>query len=188
MLRILMSNTSETNFSWKLADIFHTLTALDADEYLQTEGYFANSIDELAKAIYKGEIRTLTYIEDETHDHRFMADEEDHYHYQFFLPADKVTVIKPNYRACNSLTEVASVLGCPETSVVLPVGLAINVRHKITGKTYKLLVLGSTPDSLILPLYGAVSFKGLFEMFELVKANDTYPFGVPYYNTTKEAA
>jgi len=93
-------------FSYNIKDIFHSINAFDADEYLQTEGYFASTMDELAKAIYEGEKRVLTEIEDTSYEQRFMSDEEDHYHYQFFLPVSKVNVIKPTYRPFTAFPEL----------------------------------------------------------------------------------
>lgn len=172
-----MSKISENNYSWKIDDIFHSINAFNADEYLQTEGYFANTIEDLAKAIYKGEKRVLTEIEDESYEHRFMADEEDHYHYQFFLPVSKVNVIKPTYRPFQSIVEFCSAMRLPES--IGPIGLILTLRHKESKETYRIQVAGFSQEKLVIPVFGCLSFHNLFKNWELMHNSTEFtPFGV----------
>lgn len=164
-------------FSYNIKDIFHSINAFDADEYLQTEGYFANTMDGLARAINEGEKRVLTEIEDETYEHRFMSDEEDHYHYQFFLPVSKVNVIKPTYRPFQSIVEFCSFMGIQEGKS--PIGLILTIRHKESKETYSIQVAGFSQKKLVIPVFGCLSFFNLFKNWELMHNSTEFtPFGV----------
>lgn len=171
-----MSDIPKKNYPFKTEDVFHTLNANEAEDYIQTAGYFGSSLELLTKAIFGKEKHILTCVEDETYGHRFMSDEEDHYHYQFFLPEDKVVELK-EYRPFQSIVEFCSAMCLPES--IGPIGLILTLRHKESQETYRIQVAGFSQKKLVIPVFGCLSFFNLFKNWELMHNSTEFtPFGV----------
>ncbi len=171
---------------FKVEDIFHSLNANEAEDYIQTAGYFGSSLELLTKAIVGKEKHILTCVEDETHEHRFMSDEEDHYHYQFFLPEDKVLELKKEYRPFQSIAEFCSAMRLPGS--MGPIGLILTLRHKESKETYRIQVTGFSQKKLVIPVFGSLSFFNLFKNWELMHNSTEFtPFGVLVTEVEKDA-
>ena len=106
---------------FKREDVFTVLNAADAEEYLNTVGYFAETLSDLNANIKDGIIDTLRSIETDNC-FSFTTDNEQ---FPLFLPASKT--IKP-YRPFNSAQEFINVVmdGNPDKWVCM--------RHRANGK------------------------------------------------------
>lgn len=155
-------------------DVFSILNAKDARQYLGKMGYFACTLRVLQSQVEQNNLLSLDDVNLRI-DFPFITNSGGCYEsYLFFLPADKVREVKEmEYRPFKNQDEIrkyfnrATTLGCP-----------LHLEHKRTAEKFTLMVTGFFDNGLVLPLYGALTWEQLFDMFILYRDGKQQPFGV----------
>ena len=92
------------------------------------------------------------------------------------VSADKVKEIEEKkYRSFKNLNEFKECIS-KDTLTCLDHGIEIIDTSK--GSQYRLMILGTFTNGIILPLYGALTFEQLFEKFKININGNWQPFGV----------
>lgn len=156
-------------------DVYSWANAEEAKEYIGGKGYFVDSLTELENDIKNGRIFILKDIDAETALSTFKTR---NFTKTLFLPADKVKEIEEpkKYRPFLNIEEFKKITyGDFCTSCI---GETIQIEHKITSERYDLMIVGTFQNGLVLPLYGELNMKQLFDTFKLCLIGKWQPFGV----------
>lgn len=142
--------------SFTIADVLTWKDRADFNDYLDTEGYFADNLNDLAWNLHKGRCYSLEECDYE--DTRCFKPEENDKYFSMFLPKNKVHFPEIKTRPFKSMKEFMEDTG-------LKVGDAIYLRNKIPSDAdYVIrLITGLNNDAVILghtPLY----FNTLFDL------------------------
>ena len=156
-------------------DIFSLLNAEDAKPYIGKFGYMSDNVQTLRKNIEENKRFKLHDIEDDyILPFKVCIKNDEIFGFGLFLPAEKVREEKEKtYRPFRNQDEIrkyfnrATTLGCP-----------LNLQHKRTDERFTLMVTGFFENGLVLPLYGALTWEQLFDMFILYRNGKQQPFGV----------
>jgi hypothetical protein len=157
---------------FKREDVFTVLNAADAEEYLNTVGYFAERLSELNLNIKDGITDTLRSIETDNC-FSFVTDTDN---FPLFLPASKVIKPEKKWRAFETIEEFVKIIG--------DVGTIVTYRiKKESSQEIKGMFIGYIWDSssrgwiigLGVNLY---RLEKLFKSVEYKHKNSWQPFGV----------
>ena len=157
-------------------DVFNITNAEDANEYVGKEGYFADCLYKDLNMWKKGILDEI--VKDATSFPFVKLNTQDGISITFrlFLPADKVKEIEEKkYRSFKNLNEFKECIS-KDTLTCLDHGIEIIDTSK--GSQYRLMILGTFTNGIILPLYGALTFEQLFEKFKININGNWQPFGV----------
>lgn len=157
--------------SFNKKDVFTVLNAADAEEHLKMKGYFAESLSNLQKNITDGVTDTLEAIEyDNVWCFSTPTDS-----FPLFLPASKVIKLEKKYRPFKSHRELCDNI-LKDTLTCIDHG--IEIEDKLNCCQYRLMIMGTFNNGVILPLYGALTFEQLFDKFKVNLNGNWRPFGV----------
>lgn len=154
-------------YSFKKEDVFSVLNSKESKEYIGKPGYFGDSLGELQNHIDKKLVYLLLKsIPDESNEKPFgMNDKNDTSDtnltfYSLYVPTEKVQRVEGKYRPFTCWKEFYN------NFLYYRNKITITLQEKKTKKVYvDLFILGHDDTSIILPLYGELTFKELFEKF-----------------------
>lgn len=160
-------------------DVFCSFNVEDAQKYIGKLGYFGNTLKELKKWVdnYPPDKLEKILKDDDDGTRIFKVDDPEPFVFCLFLPADKVKEVKEEkkYRPFKNLNELKKCIS-KDTLTCLDHGIEIIDTSK--GNQYRLMILGTFTNGIILPLYGELTMEQLFKRFK-ININGTWqPFGI----------
>lgn len=163
----------------KKKDVFTLINIEEAEMYLNSKGYFGDSIKELNDNIKQGfdtELEEIVCNDDATFAYKGKGKPE---YNSLFLPIEKVRVIeeKKKWRAFKNCDEFLK-----KTKIAVGTVIHIKTSPNFVDQQgcYHLALLGYTNDTLIFPSpLNEISFQKLFIGVQLIEEDGTLqPFGV----------
>lgn len=152
-------------FSWSNAEEAKML-------YLNKRGYFGNTLKQIQENIKNENSYILKGVDTESATYTFLTE---HFIDPLFLPISKVKK-ETKYRPFLNIEEFKKLTYgdfCTQC-----IGETIQIEHKITSERYSLMIIGTFQNGLVLPLYGELNMKQLFDTFKLYQFDKWQPFGV----------
>ncbi len=151
-------------------DVYSWANCEEAKQYLNQKGYFSDTCYDDISYWHHGELNAIY-----PHTTTSGVFASGNFSYGLFIPEDKVKEVieEKTYRPFRNQDEIrkyfnrATTLGCP-----------LNLQHKRTDERFTLMVTGFFENGLVLPLYGALTWEQLFDMFILYRNGKQQPFGV----------
>lgn len=159
-------------------DVFSWSNCEEAKKYIGKEGYFGDSLRELQKNIEDDKSRTLSNVmENNVIDFVFRPLDtfSDVLCFGLFLPASKVIKLEKKYRPFKSHRELCDNI-LKDTLTCIDHG--IEIEDKLNCCQYRLMIMGTFNNGIILPLYGALTFEQLFKNFKVNTNGEWRSFGV----------
>ena len=159
---------------FKKEDVFTVLNAADAELYIDTVGFFAESLSDLQKNITEGITDTLRSV-DTDNAWCFTSDNDS---FPFFLPASKVIKPEKKYRPYKDMTEFYN--------NVVDLGGAVTIRSKLAKQkeiTSMLIAISWNTEQkknrvLFSGFASYFTFEELLEYWEIYSDCEWKPFGV----------
>lgn len=162
-------------------DVFSWANREEASKYIDTKGYFGDSLKELEEQIKEQNLKKLLWIDDSNaicfHPAKQTVTEPN---MAFFLPIDKIKKPEPKkWRPFKYMDEFSYHIFM--TKNFHSISHNITVEDKETSIRYRLTIIGEFEKGLVLPIYGALTFQELFDRLNI--NNELHqigwqPFGV----------
>lgn len=153
-------------------DVYSWANCEEAKQYIGTDGYIANNVDDLQEAIEHKNLVTLEQVDLRDAERTFQyGDVFCSFYCALFLPADKVKKPEKKWRAFRDSEEFLKITN-------KQIGEVIILRRKENKKEYRLLLCGDAEKELLFASLGACSLPYLFEYFELRLKLEWQPFGM----------
>ncbi len=159
-------------------DIISWSNSESAKKYVETEGYFGDSYQELITKVKNNTTSTLWNVFGANDVNDIFEDLHD-VRYGLFLPTDKVKDSEKSkkYRPFNDIDEFLQ-----RTKITVGTVIHVEISPKLVEwrSCYHLALLGYTTDTLIFPSpLNEISFQKLFIGVQLIEEDGTLqPFGV----------
>lgn len=155
-------------------DVFSWANCEEAKQYIGKYCYFADKLGDLENQVKKDRSYKLQKASQLEIVHSvFLADDE---FWGLCLPAEKVIEVEEKkYRPFKNLSEFKE---CISKDTLTCLDHGIEIIDMSNNSQYRIMILGTFTNGIILPLYGELTMKQLFEKFKININGDWQPFGV----------